>query len=61
MYRFKPVKDQNNELIAMECSLAFLVNPGRIPWFVVSRVLSAHAGMLESQITHMIKNKDRLL
>lgn len=45
----------------MQCSLAFLVNPGRIPWFVVSRVLSAHASMLENQVAYMIKNKERLL
>lgn len=48
MYRFKPVRDENKVLIAMDCSLAYLVNPGKIPWFAVSRVLSAHANMLEN-------------
>lgn len=48
MYRFKPIRNDSNDLVSMECSLAYLVNPGKIPWFVVSRVLGAHANMLEN-------------
>jgi hypothetical protein len=57
---FKPIKNENGIVRAMECTHAMAVNPGAVPSFVQGMMMKAHRNMLTDLITYMNKHKDRL-
>lgn len=57
---FKPVKNEQGNVTAMECTHAHAVNPGAVPSFIQGMMMKAHRNMLIDLITYMNKHKDRL-
>lgn len=57
---FKPVKNEQGNVTAIECTHAMAVNPGAVPSFIQGMMMKAHRNLLIDQITYMNKHKDRL-